>query len=301
MLSLCLFKTEEEVKGNVRWKLTCYDLSLRFQPITAQVPSYRSSVSIEFFHPVLHSVVCLCKSGLRTPWLQREFADEPNVSKSQSGTPDFRSAIEDGTTMGTRFRRSWLTQFAIQSIDLVKRVAILLFQKKNNGQIGTPTHLISNFDLSDYKENMTQMKELRSCKTNEFSDIIKIGCTYTQDATPLTHDPEFSGYTTQVRYGIEPVLCNLYDVNDLCTDLMLRLLSHVGRGAGCSNFLKSVNEDNCDTNAGILPSLIQCHWNSSFFVVRVLWDLKKAIYLRHNVPSRREAFLPPDYMVVLNN
>ncbi|KAL4569204.1 hypothetical protein LXL04_024838 [Taraxacum kok-saghyz] len=33
-------------------------------------------------------------------------------------------------------------------------------------------------------------------KTNEFSDIVKLGHTQTQDATPLTHDPEFSGYTT---------------------------------------------------------------------------------------------------------
>jgi len=34
----------------------------------------------------------------------------------------------------------------------------------------------------------------------EFKDIVKIGRTHTQDATPLTLGQEFSGYTTQVIY-----------------------------------------------------------------------------------------------------
>ena len=36
----------------------------------------------------------------------------------------------------------------------------------------------------------------------EFKDIIKIGRTHTQDATPLTLGQEFSGYVTQLEYGI---------------------------------------------------------------------------------------------------
>ncbi|THG16002.1 hypothetical protein TEA_002479 [Camellia sinensis var. sinensis] len=43
----------------------------------------------------------------------------------------------------------------------------------------------------------------------EFKDIIKIGRTHTQDATPLTLGQEFSGYTTQVKYGIDRVMCTL--------------------------------------------------------------------------------------------
>jgi fumarate hydratase class II len=42
-------------------------------------------------------------------------------------------------------------------------------------------------------------------KQNEFADIIKIGRTHTQDATPLTLGQEFSGYATQVEYGIQRV------------------------------------------------------------------------------------------------
>lgn len=42
-------------------------------------------------------------------------------------------------------------------------------------------------------------------KAAEFDHIIKIGRTHTQDATPLTLGQEFSGYVTQVAYGMERV------------------------------------------------------------------------------------------------
>ena len=52
-------------------------------------------------------------------------------------------------------------------------------------------------------------------KSAEWADIIKIGRTHLQDATPVTLGQEFSGYAAQVRYGIErvsgclPRLCGL--------------------------------------------------------------------------------------------
>lgn len=52
-------------------------------------------------------------------------------------------------------------------------------------------------------------------KSEKFADIIKIGRTHLQDATPLTLGQEFSGYYTQVEYGIAriknalPRLCQL--------------------------------------------------------------------------------------------
>ncbi|CAL1526862.1 unnamed protein product [Lymnaea stagnalis] len=43
-------------------------------------------------------------------------------------------------------------------------------------------------------------------KVEEFKDIIKIGRTHLQDATPLTLGQEFSAYSQQVKYGKERVL-----------------------------------------------------------------------------------------------
>jgi fumarate hydratase class II len=45
--------------------------------------------------------------------------------------------------------------------------------------------------------------------SKEFQSIIKIGRTHTQDATPMTLAQEFSGYATQVRYGIERIKSTL--------------------------------------------------------------------------------------------
>ncbi|GIM00258.1 hypothetical protein Vretimale_5401, partial [Volvox reticuliferus] len=42
-------------------------------------------------------------------------------------------------------------------------------------------------------------------KSNEFGRIVKVGRTHTQDATPLTLGQEFSGYATQVKYGVERI------------------------------------------------------------------------------------------------
>ena len=46
-------------------------------------------------------------------------------------------------------------------------------------------------------------------KADEFADIVKIGRTHLQDATPLTLGQEFSGYATQVAYGVARVKATL--------------------------------------------------------------------------------------------
>lgn len=46
-------------------------------------------------------------------------------------------------------------------------------------------------------------------KAKEFEEIIKIGRTHTQDATPLTLGQEFSGYVTQLQFGLDRIEATL--------------------------------------------------------------------------------------------
>jgi fumarate hydratase class II len=52
-------------------------------------------------------------------------------------------------------------------------------------------------------------------KSEEFRDIIKIGRTHTQDATPLTLGQEFGGYAHQVAMGIQRIERSLPEIYEL--------------------------------------------------------------------------------------
>jgi len=59
---------------------------------------------------------------------------------------------------------------------------------------------------------LPSLKTLRNAiheKAEEYKDIIKIGRTHTQDATPLTLGQEFSGYVTQLDFGIDRINATL--------------------------------------------------------------------------------------------
>ena len=60
---------------------------------------------------------------------------------------------------------------------------------------------------------LNDLKAAFEAKAEAFGDIIKIGRTHMMDATPLTLGQEFSGYATQIEYGIaslEATLPRLY-------------------------------------------------------------------------------------------
>ncbi|MCX8227369.1 MAG: lyase family protein, partial [Sulfitobacter sp.] len=62
---------------------------------------------------------------------------------------------------------------------------------------------------------LQKLHDALAAKSVEFKDIIKIGRTHTQDATPLTLGQEFSGYAHQVKKGIERVNACLPDIYEL--------------------------------------------------------------------------------------
>ncbi|NOR31316.1 MAG: class II fumarate hydratase [Sulfitobacter sp.] len=62
---------------------------------------------------------------------------------------------------------------------------------------------------------LQKLHDALATKSEDFKDIIKIGRTHTQDATPLTLGQEFSGYAHQVKKGIERVNACLPDIYEL--------------------------------------------------------------------------------------
>ncbi len=52
---------------------------------------------------------------------------------------------------------------------------------------------------------LKHLHQALDAKAKAWTDIIKIGRTHTQDATPLTLGQEFSGYATQIAHGIERI------------------------------------------------------------------------------------------------
>lgn len=59
------------------------------------------------------------------------------------------------------------------------------------------------------------LAETLEAKADEFDDIVKSGRTHLMDATPITLGQEFSGYATQVRYGIARVRATLPRLGEL--------------------------------------------------------------------------------------
>lgn len=56
---------------------------------------------------------------------------------------------------------------------------------------------------------LTHLRDGLQAKSDDFKDIIKIGRTHTQDATPITLGQEFSGYVHQVNNAIERIKTTL--------------------------------------------------------------------------------------------
>ena len=82
--------------------------------------------------------------------------------------------------------------------------------QSSNDTFPTAMHISAAEEV--HNNLIPQLKHLHKAlqdKSDAFADIVKIGRTHLQDATPLTLGQEFSGYATQLKYAIERVEMSL--------------------------------------------------------------------------------------------
>lgn len=85
--------------------------------------------------------------------------------------------------------------------------------QSSNDTFPTVMHISAVLEITNHLlPELQLLKKSLQAKSDEFNDIIKIGRTHLQDATPLTLGQEFSGYVQQIENGIgrvESTLKNL--------------------------------------------------------------------------------------------
>ena len=76
--------------------------------------------------------------------------------------------------------------------------------QSSNDSFPTAMHVAAALELTQkLLPALDRLHAALEAKAVQFNDIVKIGRTHTQDATPMTLGQEFSGYAAQVRLGSE--------------------------------------------------------------------------------------------------
>ncbi|MGI3211321.1 class II fumarate hydratase [Roseovarius tibetensis] len=88
--------------------------------------------------------------------------------------------------------------------------------QSSNDTFPTAMHVATAMSVRDVLlPGLEKLAEGLEAKSAQFRDIIKIGRTHTQDATPLTLGQEFSGYAHQIRQGIARVNATMPGIYEL--------------------------------------------------------------------------------------
>jgi fumarate hydratase class II len=88
--------------------------------------------------------------------------------------------------------------------------------QSSNDTFPTAMHIAAAMTVRDVLlPGLNKLAQGLEAKSEEFKDIIKIGRTHTQDATPLTLGQEFGGYAHQIRQGIARVEAALPGIYEL--------------------------------------------------------------------------------------
>ncbi|HMK42484.1 MAG TPA: class II fumarate hydratase [Methyloceanibacter sp.] len=88
--------------------------------------------------------------------------------------------------------------------------------QSSNDTFPTAMHIAAAEEIA-YRLNpaLGRLYQALKEKAEAFQDILKIGRTHMQDATPLTLGQEFGGYAAQIDHGIERVKISLYGLYEL--------------------------------------------------------------------------------------
>jgi len=82
--------------------------------------------------------------------------------------------------------------------------------QSSNDTYPTAMHIAVAVELHNVLiPGIKKLHDALDAKAKEFDDIIKIGRTHTQDATPLTLGQEFSGYVTQLKFSLQRIEATL--------------------------------------------------------------------------------------------
>ena len=85
--------------------------------------------------------------------------------------------------------------------------------QSSNDTFPTAMHIAAARQISDrLLPALRHLHQALDDKAKAFADIVKIGRTHLQDATPVTLGQEFSGYAAQVEFGIRRIEVTLPDV-----------------------------------------------------------------------------------------
>ncbi len=78
--------------------------------------------------------------------------------------------------------------------------------QSSNDTFPTAMHIAIVLDLHDLLyDRVTRLRDVLHGKAEKFADIVKVGRTHLQDATPITLGQEVSGWVAQLDYALEQV------------------------------------------------------------------------------------------------
>lgn len=76
--------------------------------------------------------------------------------------------------------------------------------QSTNDSFPTAIHVAASLQINELLiPAVTRLRDTLQAKSDAFADIVKIGRTHLQDATPLTLGQEFSGYVSQLDHGLK--------------------------------------------------------------------------------------------------